>query len=305
MFTAVGRAAARRIQASSAHPTQLLLRQGPAASVLPIRTFSASVPARLPAASDKKSTKSKTAAKKPAPKKKKAAATTKKAASAAKKGPGRPKSDVDPEQKKIEKQKAEIRELKIYALRDTPAALPISKWSQFVTENKDVFKGSAGLGPHMPGLAAKFQSLPAAELNNLENTAVANREKNAANLKAWVKTHEPARIHIANQARRRLSNLTGKNYKLFEDERLPKKPLSSYTIFTVDNWPRLGGSDAIEGSKNISQAWNALSASEKAVYEDRTAKASAQYEAEMQVVRARADEIKAEIKAEAKAKTKK
>lgn len=123
---------------------------------------------------------------------------------------------------------------------------------------------------------------------------MANREKNANNLKAWIKTHEPARIHIANQARRRLNKLTNKNYKTLEDDRLPKKPLGSYTKFSVDNWPRLGAGDAIEGSKSISQAWKALSASEKAVYEEQTSQASALYEAEMEVVKARAEAIKAE-----------
>ncbi|KAL6357839.1 hypothetical protein LRP88_08016 [Fusarium phalaenopsidis] len=289
MFTAVGRATARRIQAPSAHPAaaaQLLLRQAPAASALPIRAFSASAPAHLPAASDKKS---KATAKKPAAKKK-PAATTKKAAPVAKKTTGRPKKEVDPEEIK----KAEIRQLKKWALRDTPATLPHTKWAQFVADNKDVLKGSAGLGPHMAGLSSKFQSLSAAEISNLENIAAANREKNAANLKAWIKTHEPARIHIANQARRRLAKLTDKNYKVFEDDRLPKRPLSSYTNFTVENWPRLGGSDAIDGSRNISEAWKALSPSEKAVYEEKTAQASAKYEAEMEVIQARADAIKAE-----------
>ncbi|KAM6531175.1 hypothetical protein FSOLCH5_000659 [Fusarium solani] len=289
MFTAVGRATARRIQAPSAHPAaaaQLLLRQAPAASALPIRAFSASAPAHLPAASDKKS---KATAKKSAAKKK-PAATTKKAAPVAKKTTGRPKKEVDPEEIK----KAEIRQLKKWALRDTPATLPHTKWAQFVADNKDVLKGSAGLGPHMAGLSSKFQSLSAAEISNLENIAAANREKNAANLKAWIKTHEPARIHIANQARRRLTKITDKNYRVFEDDRLPKRPLSSYTNFTVENWPRLGGSDAIDGSKNISEAWRALSPSEKAVYEEKTAQASAKYEAEMEVIQARADAIKAE-----------
>ncbi|KAI8683986.1 HMG box domain-containing protein [Fusarium keratoplasticum] len=289
MFTAVGRATARRIQAPSAHPAaaaQLLLRQAPATSALPIRAFSASAPAHLPAASDKKS---KATAKKPAAKKK-PAATTKKAAPVAKKTNGRPKKEVDPEENK----KAEIRQLKKWALRDTPAALPHTKWAQFVADNKDVLKGSSGLGPHMAGLSSKFHSLSAAEISNLENIAAANREKNAANLKAWIRTHEPARIHIANQARRRLTKLTDKNYRVFEDDRLPKRPLSSYTNFTVENWPRLGGSDAIDGSKNISEAWKALSPSEKAVYEEKTAQASAKYEAEMEVIQARADAIKAE-----------
>ncbi|KAJ4196563.1 hypothetical protein NW755_001347 [Fusarium falciforme] len=289
MFTAVGRATARRIQAPSAHPAaaaQLLLRQAPTTSALPIQAFSASAPSQLPAASEKKS---KATAKNPAAKKK-PAATTKKAAPVAKKTTRKPKKEVDPEENK----KAEIRQLKKWALRDTPAALPHTKWAQFVADNKDVLKGSAGLGPHMAGLSSKFHSLSAAEISNLENIAAANREKNAANLKAWIKTHEPARIHIANQARRRLTKLTDKNYRVFEDDRLPKRPLSSYTNFTVENWPRLGGSDAIDGSKNISEAWKALSPSEKAVYEEKTAQASAKYEAEMEVIQARADAIKAE-----------
>lgn len=290
MFTAVGRAAARRIQAPSAHPAavaQLLLRQAPATSALPIRAFSASAPAHLPAASDKKS---KATAKKPAAKKPAAKKTVEKPkAKPVKKNPiGRPKGPVDPEEEK----KAEIRQLKKWALRDTPTQRPISKWSQFVNDNKEVLKG--GLASGMPGLATKFQSLSAAELDNLETIAIANREKNAADLKAWIKTHEPARIHIANQARRRLIKLTDKHYKLLEDDRLPKKPLGSYTLFTTENWHRLGGKDAIDSSKDMSDAWKALSPSEKAGYTERSAEASAKYEAEMESILARADEIKAE-----------
>lgn len=167
MLTAVGRAAARRFQAPSAHPAavaQLLLRQAPVASALPVRAFSASAPALLPAASDKKF-KAKATAKKPAAKKK-PAATTKKATPAAKKKPAaKTKKEVDPEEEKEKKRKAEVRELKKWALRDTPATLPNSKWAQFVANNKDVLKGSAGLAPHMAGLSSKFQSLPAEELN--------------------------------------------------------------------------------------------------------------------------------------------
>ncbi|RSM10734.1 hypothetical protein CDV31_007111 [Fusarium ambrosium] len=300
MLTAVGRAAARRIQAPSAHhpaaaaAAQLILRQAPAASALPIRAFSVFAPAQLPAAAASKKKSKAPAKKKPAAaaakKKKPVAKAAKKPKPAPKNPVGRPKKELDPEEKK----KAEIRDLKKWALRDTPAALPNSKWSQFIADNKDVLKGSDGLGPHMAGLASKFQNLSASELNALENRAAANREKNAANLKAWIKSHEPARIHIANQARRRLNRLTEKNYRALEDERLPKRPLSSYTNFTVQSWPRLGGTDAIEGSKNISQAWKALSPSEKAVYEEQTAQASAKYEADMEVLQVRVDAIKAE-----------
>lgn len=290
MFIAVGRATARRIQAPSAHPTaaaQLLLRQAPATSALPIRAFSASAPAQLPAASDKKS---KATAKKPAAKKLAAKKTVEKPkAKPVKKNPvGRPKGPVDPEEEK----KAEIRQLKKWALRDTPTQRPFSKWSQFVYENKDVLKG--GLSSGMPELATKFQSLSAAELDNLETIAIANREKNAADLKAWIKTHEPARIHIANQARRRLIKITDKHYRLLEDDRLPKKPLGSYTLFTSENWARLGGRDAIDSSKDMSDAWKALSPSEKASYVERAAAGSAKYEADMVSILARADEIRAE-----------
>ncbi|KAM5356170.1 hypothetical protein ACJ41O_002816 [Fusarium nematophilum] len=307
MLTSVGRAAARRIQTTSLHSSsstaaaaaaaaQFLSRQTPVATAISIRSFSVSSWAQLPAPGSKKSPAKKTATGKASttkPKQKKAKVKAK-AVEKPKEKPKKPKKEVDPEKKK----KLEIRELKKWTLNnDKPSTLPATTWTLFLYENREESRG-VGIAKHVTELSRRFKALSGAEIKDLENRAAANREENVANLKAWVEGHEPARIYIANSARRRIAFLTGKNSRAIEDERLPKQPTGSYSIFVAENFSKFGGSGAVEGLKAMGQAWKQVSAAEKKEYEERAAEVSTKYHAEMEILKARAEEIKAAAKEE-------
>ncbi|KAF4462746.1 hmg box [Fusarium albosuccineum] len=299
MLTSIGRAAARRIQTSRLHSTtvaraQLLCRENPAISTLAVRSFSVSAGARLPAAGSKKPTKKTTATKKPAATKSAKATKPKPKPKPKSKAPGekpkkKPKKEVDPEKKK----KLEIRELKKWVLNDKLTPLPRTSWTQFVFEKSGPVSG--GIISQISEISRQFKSLSPAETKNLEDTAAANREKNAANYKAWVETHEPARIYIANQARNRIAFLTGKPAKTIKDERLPKQPVTSFILYATENYSQAGeraDTPAPERMKTISNDWKQMSPAEKAPYEERSRDALAKFHAEMGKVRARVDVIK-------------
>ncbi|KAF4961137.1 hypothetical protein FSARC_10259 [Fusarium sarcochroum] len=302
MLTSVGRAAARRVQttrlpSSTPVSAQLLCRQSAVTSTLPIRSFTASPWAGLPTSGDKKpakktttTTKKATATKpKPKPKPKPKAKADK-----AKPKP-KPKKETDPEKlekRAIKEKKLEIRENKKWALNEKMPQLPASRWTLFLFEQKGDFHGNGGITQRMTELAEEFRNKSDAELKNYDERAAANRAVNIENFKAWVESHEPARIYLANKARRRLEHLTGKPLKKIIDERLPKRPSGSYALFVVDNHSRIEKSDAREKFTELSQAWKDLSTNEKSRYEERHADYSAKYKAEMDKIKARADVIK-------------
>ncbi|KAM0563978.1 hypothetical protein ACHAPJ_000186 [Fusarium lateritium] len=305
MLTSVGRAAARHVQttrlpSSTPISTQLLCRQSAVTPTLPIRSFTASSWAGLPTAGDKKSAKKTTTTTKKATgtTKTKATATKAKADKAKPKPKPKPKKETDPEKlekRAIKEKKLEIRENKKWALNEKISQLPASRWTLFLFEQKGDFHGNGGITQQMSEFSKEFQSKSDAELTDYDERAAANRAKNSENYKAWVESHEPARIYLANKARRRLEHLTGKSYKKITDERLPKRPNGSYALFVVDNHSRFDNADAAERFKELSQAWKELSPVEKGRFEERHADQAAKYKAEMDKIKARADAI---IKAE-------
>ncbi|KAK2682801.1 High mobility group box domain [Fusarium oxysporum f. sp. vasinfectum] len=272
MLTSVGRAAVRRVQttrlsASAPSAAQLLCRQSIIKTALPIRSFTVSAWSPSPASGDKKAAKKTTTT------------TTKK--------PKKAKKEVDPEKAK----KLEIRELKKWALRDKLAMLPATTWVLFTSENKGSLTGTGGITQQMSELSEKFRQLTESELQDLSRRAVANRQKNLATYKAWVETHEPARIHLANKTRRRLAFLTGKPVKQISDERLPQRPTGSYSLYLVDNWDKSHAETNQAKFKEIGESWKDVNPTEKALYEQRSADQSVKYKAEMEKLDARAKVI--------------
>ncbi|KAF9785611.1 hypothetical protein IL306_005379 [Fusarium sp. DS 682] len=305
MLTSVGRVAALRVQtarlsASTPSAAQLLCRQSAIKTALPIRSFTVSVWSPSPAAGDKKAAKKTTTTstkKATGTTKSKSKATDTKSNSKTKAKPKpkavapkpkKAKKEVDPEKAK----KAEIRELKKWALRDKLAVLPASTWVLFTSQNRGNNLGNGGITRESAELAEKFRQLTETELQELRRKAIANRDKNIENYKAWVETHEPARIHLANKARRRLAFLTGKPAKMITDERLPQRPAGSYALYLAENFDNFGRSeDNHPKFKEIGQAWRELNPAEKARYEERAADQSVKYKAEMEKVEARAKAI--------------
>ncbi|GKU01470.1 hmg box protein [Fusarium langsethiae] len=308
MLNSVGRAAARRVQTSCiSAPTsvsaQLLSRQNAVATALPIRSFTVSTWSSSPTASDKKPAKKTTTTTKKAAgtttTKSKAKATEtnskdkpkakpKVKAKAAEERPKKPKKEVDPEKLK----KLEIKEVKKWALKEKLPQLPASTWILYTFENRGSNLGAGGITQQTTAMAEKFRQLGQSEIDDLTVRAAANREKNQENYKAWVETHEPARIHLANKSRRRLAFLTGKPEKPITDERLPERPKGSYAMFVTENHSRFASAGRHEVFKLLGEEWKQTSAAEKARYEEKAAEDYVKYKAEMEKVEARAEAIK-------------
>ena len=90
-----------------------------------------------------------------------------------------------------------------------------------------------------------------------------------------------------------------KTEKKKKDPNAPKRPLGSFMLFCKDQREAHSDWKGVEGTKRISEAWNALSASEKQVYTD---KAKALMDAFKGVVADKPVEEKTEKKEEKKAK---
>ncbi|KAF5986833.1 transcription factor A, mitochondrial [Fusarium bulbicola] len=304
MLTSVGRAAVRRVQtarlsAPAPSAAQLLCLQSTAKTALPIRSFTVSAWSPSPASGDKKAAKKTTTTttkKATLTTKSKSKATDSKSKSQTKAKPkpkaAAPKSkktkkEVDPEKAK----KLEIRELKKWALRDKLAMLPATTWTLFTSENQGNLSGSGGITQQMTELSEKFRQLSESEHEDIHRRAAANRQKNLATYKAWIETHEPARVYLANKARRRLAFLTGKPVKQISDERLPLRPTGSYSLFLVDNWSKIQAETSQSKFKEIGESWKDVNPTEKALYEQRAADSSVKYKAEIEKLDARAKVI--------------
>ncbi|KAG5657159.1 hypothetical protein KAF25_001748 [Fusarium avenaceum] len=312
MLTSVGRASARRVQTSrfttsTPATTQLFCRKSAITPALPIRSFTASAWSPSPAASDKKPAKKTTSttsttkkaaatAIKPKSKPKSSAIETKtrpkpkakpRSKAAVEKKPKKPKKEVDPEKLK----KLEIRDIKKWTLKEKLTTLPASSWLLYTFEHRASHLGAGGLTQQATAMAEKFRQLDESEVQELARRAAINREKNVENYKAWVETYEPARIFLANKARRRLAFLTGKPQKLLTDDRLPVRPAGSYAIFMRENYASFSNPDAQEKFKDLAQAWKDMSPAEKDQYEERAAEQSIQYKAETEKLEARAKAI--------------
>ena len=75
----------------------------------------------------------------------------------------------------------------------------------------------------------------------MNHLAAERNEARLAEYNAWVKSHTPEEIRLANNARKQLRRkLADKGKKapaltrLIEDDRLPKRPISPYTIFFAE-----------------------------------------------------------------------
>jgi hypothetical protein len=78
-------------------------------------------------------------------------------------------------------------------------------------------------------------------------------------------------IDAANRARRRLRRIGGSTIisrkPEIKDDRQPAKPLTGYTMFTVERWQSgdYAGQTAMAASPRLAQEWKSLSASQRKV----------------------------------------
>jgi hypothetical protein len=107
-------------------------------------------------------------------------------------------------------------------------------------------------------------------LQHYNHIANQNRAANEAAYKEWLTSHTPAEIEKANQARRllwRRSGKTSQKLKLIKDDRLPKRPGSSFMLFAQER-QRSGDLKHIslgETGKLLGQEWKELSDGDKQV----------------------------------------
>ncbi|KAI0586700.1 NHP6B Chromatin-associated protein containing the HMG domain [Pyrenophora tritici-repentis] len=242
------------------------------------------------AAAKKPATKAKaTPGKKAAPAKKTAKTTAKKPAAkkAAKKKPAakkpgrkRVKKVLTPE----EKEKAKIRELRAKALKEPVSQHAVSPFHVYIAEKLSGSKGTSAEARANVGTTAKaFKNLTPAELEHYNHLANQKMAEKQAEFKAWLYSHTPDEIRIANNARAQLrKKLAGTQKKgvaytkKLVDDRVPKQKPTSYLRFFLE---RHASGDfksikAADAAKLIGTEWKALSAAEKKKYQDESRAAS-------------------------------
>ncbi|KAI2629751.1 hypothetical protein GGR54DRAFT_586309 [Hypoxylon sp. NC1633] len=223
-----------------------------------------------------KTTATKTAAKKPKkkPTAKKPAKKSRKAKTVKSKAVAKPKArrrkQLTPEKLAI----VERRELRKAALFTEPKELPAHPWILFVSEQtKGTARGAADLRSRMSNLSQSFKQLPASELQRLTVACEQNKLANAAAYKTWVEGHTPQEINRAIKARlllKRKYGLPQGDPKPIRDDRLPKKAVNAFSLFTKARWASgdHAGKGFLEGSKAIGQEWKQLPDTERYAYQD-------------------------------------
>lgn len=96
-----------------------------------------------------------------------------------------------------------------------------------------------------------------------------NKNKNNVAYEAWIQTHTPYEIRLANNARvhlRRLGTKPGR-WSTLKDQRQLKRPALPRLLFAADRWASgdLQGLKVTEASRLLSREWEALPAAEKKV----------------------------------------
>ncbi|CAK7566057.1 MAG: hypothetical protein SEPTF4163_003990 [Sporothrix epigloea] len=221
--------------------------------------------------------------------KKKAAAAKKKAAAAKvaeaakKKKAAAKRKAMTPE----EKTKLRVRELKKAALLKEPAKRPEHPWLLFIAEKTKGVKTSDGakanLGKIMPELSQEFKALSPQELQRLRDTADQNRGFNAEDYEAWVGSHTAAQTVDANRARTQLNRIAKTRHRLIQDARIPKRPTSSFSLFTKERWAtnEFSGRPLVEAARTLATEWKSLPATERQHYDDLAKTMSEKYIQEM------------------------
>lgn len=298
MLTSAGRLAARRVPLSRAIAVRPAAPAASASAVaspfhLTVRALSVSRWAAAPPPAQGNSAKTRTTTKSASSKKAKA---TKAAAKQRKKtkqtsAASRTKN-MDPEQKAT----VERRVLKRVALLNKPTGLPSTAYQVYLAQK--FAKGtSQAFAEQVRTITASFKTLSSAELEvcrcpsfvehalsldlphlltaaalpfqRLQAAAHENAQANKRQLDAWLKSHPPEVIYLANLARGRLNRRFNTSHRKLHDDRLPKRALSSYSIFVQERASANTSGSAADTLRAVAGEWKRLSDAEKQVYKDR------------------------------------
>ncbi|KAI1132072.1 hypothetical protein F5Y10DRAFT_261551 [Nemania abortiva] len=300
MLSSIGRSATRRLASTAfatSHARLVVFRAttkphfgAPSIYGSPIRGFASAGQTRKVSTSKsagksstkkpaKKPTKKTTTKAKAKPKTK--AKTKAKAKPKAKPASKRVKKPISAERKTL----LERRALKRVALFTEPKLLPAQPWQLFVVEQTQGKKDGQTIVQKMASLGQEYKALPSSEIQRLESITGQNKLANGATYKAWVESHTPQQIYDANSARRALKkkhSFPKGTLKLIRDDRLPKRPLTAFALFTKARWASgdfAGGSTPIgETMGRIAREWKGLKAAERQPYDDLSHAQSVSYE---------------------------
>jgi hypothetical protein len=265
----------------------------------PTETVKKAVKAKARAASKASTTKTttkkaateKTAAKKAAPKKAKKAAPKKAAPKKAKKTSpkkpnGRPPRELTPEEQTK----------KTYlALRKTSLVLGQPKLPGNMTAY-NIFTGEYLKGksrPHelLSGVSKAFGDITPAQREHYNHVAKTLNQTRVEEYRAWVESHTPEQIRLANAARSRMRKMMQdsssklvkySNLREIPDERKVFRPRTAFSQFVKDRITDadFNGIALGQRAKLLAAEWRALSEDEKKVYQDHAAADKERYVAE-------------------------
>ncbi|KAI1661404.1 hypothetical protein F4813DRAFT_347432 [Daldinia decipiens] len=202
------------------------------------------------------------------------------------KGKGRKRQPMTPEKQAI----LERRVLKKTALFTEPKFLPDSQWTVFVAEQtRNKVTSPSGLRDLMLGLSQNYRSLPAPERQRLADISSQNKVSNAATYAAWVETYTPDQTVAANRARQLLKrkyNYPVSSLKIIHDPRVPKRPITPYSLFTKARWASgdFANRPFAEAAREIGKEWVKLPDVERHAYDDLGKAARDTYEKEVEAV---------------------
>ncbi|KAF3056587.1 putative hmg box protein [Daldinia childiae] len=184
----------------------------------------------------------------------------------------------------------EKRMLKKTALFDEPKLLPDSPWTVYVAEQtKNKSTSPSDLRARMVELAQNYRNIPASELQRLADTGAQNKLNNAAAYASWVEDHTPDQTVAANRARQLLKrkyNFPVATLKVIHDPRVPKRPITPYSLFTKARWASgdFANRPFTEVSREIGKEWVRLADVERHAYDDLGKAARDEYEKEVEAV---------------------
>ncbi|KAI9376750.1 hypothetical protein BJX61DRAFT_538451 [Aspergillus egyptiacus] len=210
-----------------------------------------------------KSKKSKTTKKKPAPTK-----GRKRASKAAKKPLTTEEAELKAERKKLKKRRELIRELK-QAILQPPKPLVTSYYAMAVGDKyREASKNSKDRKEIFQKVAGIVRGLSDEEKQHYIEVCNSNKSANDAAYKAWIESFTPQQIREANLARRRLSELQGRNIKTLKDYRAVKRPIQAW-VFYVRDRSRQDGLENEFGQERVKRYavdWRKMSDAEKQKY---------------------------------------
>ncbi|KAE8135461.1 hypothetical protein BDV38DRAFT_139495 [Aspergillus pseudotamarii] len=172
------------------------------------------------------------------------------------------------EAKKAREFRDQIKALKATAL-EAPKKLPERVSNLIIIEKLQETKKTHKTPQEAFKAASELtKTISEEERERLTAVAESNRNSNESTYNQWIKSHTPLQIKEANLARNKLTRLTSKRYSLLRDERLVKRPSSSYVFFYLE---RTGQGDfkhmAVKDiSARVAEEWNGLTDTEKEKY---------------------------------------